>query len=68
MSSENLAKMFQRFQQSEATRQKARGIQGTGLGLSIVKEALDAIGATIAVASERCKGTRFSIQLKTVPR
>ena len=42
------------------------GRQGTGLGLFIAKQAADLLGATLAVESERGKGTRFLIDLPSV--
>ena len=62
MSKEFLPKMFNPFEQENAL--SVQGKQGTGLGLSIAKELLDVLGGTIAVESEKGKGTTFTVEVR----
>ncbi len=62
MSKEFLPKMFNPFEQENAL--SVQGKQGTGLGLSIAKELLDVLGGTIAVESEKGKGTTFIVEVR----
>ena len=56
---ENLAKLFQRFEQFG----DQQGISGTGLGLSISKEIVERHGGEISVQSELKKGSTFTFTL-----
>lgn len=62
MSKEFLPKMFNPFEQENAL--SVQGKQGTGLGLSIAKELLSILGGTIAVESEKGKGTTFTVDVR----
>jgi len=56
-----LANIFQRFYRVDPSR--AKSVPGTGLGLAIVKHLLILHHGSIAVDSERGKGSRFSVTL-----
>ncbi|MCM1045064.1 MAG: PocR ligand-binding domain-containing protein [Candidatus Gastranaerophilales bacterium] len=58
---EDMAKLFQSFQQLDSKRN--RNIEGTGLGLAISKQLLTLMGGTIDVTSEYGKGSIFSFSL-----
>jgi two-component system phosphate regulon sensor histidine kinase PhoR len=58
---EHLPRIFERFYRVDKAR--SRDLGGTGLGLSIVKHLAESIGATVAVASDLGKGTRFTVSL-----
>ena len=62
MSKEFLPKMFNPFEQENSL--SVQGKQGTGLGLSIAKELLGVLGGTIAVESEKGKGTTFTVEVR----
>lgn len=55
----DLAHLFQPFQRAS----NVGAIGGTGLGLAIAKEAAEAHGGTITVASEVGKGTTFTVAI-----
>jgi signal transduction histidine kinase/ActR/RegA family two-component response regulator len=55
------ARLFQRFEQLDATRDRRR--QGSGLGLSICRELAAAMGGRIDVQSQPGQGTTFRVLL-----
>lgn len=56
---EDLNNIFEKFFRSSS--EETEGIKGSGLGLSFVKEAIEAQGGRIAVASTYGKGSTFSL-------
>ncbi|MBZ0278153.1 MAG: PAS domain-containing sensor histidine kinase [Anaerolineae bacterium] len=62
MSPEDQALLFEPFKRSK----KVKHIQGSGLGMVIVKNALDALGGTIACHSQLNVGTTFIVRLPLV--
>jgi PAS domain S-box-containing protein len=61
MSEEQLARLFQRFTQADASTTRRFG--GTGLGLSLTKAFADMLGAAVSVASEPGRGSTFTLTL-----
>ena len=61
IAAEELPLLFDRFHQARARRSGA--IQGTGLGLTFCREAVKAMGGSIAVASIPDAGAEFTIRL-----
>jgi signal transduction histidine kinase len=61
IAAEELDAIFERFHQSE--RASTREADGTGLGLYITKRLVEAMGGTIAVASELGRGSTFTVLL-----
>lgn len=61
---EELPLIFERFHRVEKSRSRDYG--GTGLGLAIVKNLVEIQQGTIAVSSERNKGTRFELSFPRV--
>ena len=61
MTEEQLAKLFQRFRQAEAS--TSRNFGGTGLGLSIAKAFSLMLGGDITVQSQPGEGTTFIVTL-----
>jgi signal transduction histidine kinase len=57
---EELPHVFERFYRGDPSRTRASG--GAGLGLAIVKEFVEAMGGTVAVASEPGHGATFSVR------
>jgi len=58
---EDMEKIFETFQQADAT--ITRKFQGTGLGLSISKKLVEMMGGWIEVESEYGKGSVFTINI-----
>ena len=61
MSEEYQSKIFHAFTREEDS--VTNKIQGTGLGMAITKNLLDLMGGSIAVASEKGKGSVFTVEL-----
>ncbi|MFL5347474.1 MAG: GAF domain-containing protein [Hyalangium sp.] len=62
ITSEDLPRIFQRFQRAESTRH----IQGLGLGLWICQQIAESHGGTLRVESEPGKGSTFILELPRV--
>jgi CheY-like chemotaxis protein/HPt (histidine-containing phosphotransfer) domain-containing protein len=65
MSADTMQRLFQKFEQADAS--TARTYGGTGLGLAICKRIVDAMGGSIKVASKLQVGTTFSVCLPLTP-
>ena len=61
MTPEQLALLFQRFQQADASTTRRYG--GTGLGLSITRAFATMLGGVVDVASTQGQGTSFTLRL-----
>ena len=61
MSEEQLARLFQRFVQADASTTRKYG--GTGLGLSLTKALSEILGGSVAVRSQPGEGTTFTVTL-----
>ena len=61
ISKEDSERVFEQFEQAGTTGSEVQ--HGTGLGLSIVKSLVDAHDGTIEVASEKGKGTTFTVRI-----
>lgn len=59
MTTDQLAKVYDRFYRADASRTK----QGTGLGLAIVKQIVELHGGTIQMESTMHVGTKVYIHL-----
>ncbi|MBP7633446.1 transporter substrate-binding domain-containing protein [Candidatus Ozemobacteraceae bacterium] len=63
---EDLARLFQPFQQVDSG--LTRKFEGTGLGLSISRKLLELMGGAIDVESEPGRGSTFTIRLPRLPK
>jgi len=63
ISTEDQAKIFNKFEQVHSARQGVKGPKGTGLGLSICRELIELHGGTIGVDSAPGEGSRFHFEL-----
>jgi signal transduction histidine kinase len=61
ISTEEMAKIFERFYQVDSSQTRSFG--GVGLGLYIVKEFTELLGGKLAVESERGKGSTFTVTI-----
>ena len=64
MSDEQIARLFQRFQQADSSTTRKYG--GTGLGLSLTKALAEMLGGTVGVESVPNQGTTFEVSLPAV--
>lgn len=62
ISSQDLGKIFENFQQASITTSRLYG--GTGLGLAIVKQLVESQGGSISVKSELEQGSTFTFELE----
>jgi signal transduction histidine kinase/CheY-like chemotaxis protein len=61
MNSETLSKLYDQFEQADASTVRMHG--GSGLGLSITKHLVEMMAGTIDVESKVNKGTKFTVSL-----
>ena len=57
----DLARVFERFYKADS----ARHSDGSGLGLALVKHTVEAHGGSVAVESERGRGSKFTVTFPT---
>ena len=62
MAPEFAARVFEPFERERSS--TVSGIQGTGLGMAITKRIAELMHGTITVASEKGKGTEFTVRVK----
>lgn len=63
IASEDLSRLFEKFQQIESPDSRIRG--GTGLGLAVCKAIIEAHGGKVGVTSQPGKGSTFWFELET---
>jgi len=63
ISTEDQAKIFNKFQQVRSARQTVKGPKGTGLGLVISRALIEMHGGTLSVRSQPGKGSTFYFTL-----
>ena len=61
INAENLARIFNPFEQADSSTTRRYG--GSGLGLAITKTLVEAMGGSISVQSEPGKGSRFMLKI-----
>ncbi|NMH60115.1 ATP-binding protein [Alteromonas ponticola] len=61
MSKEQLARIFDQFEQADSSTTRVYG--GTGLGLSITSKLIELMGGTIQVTSKLRQGTTFTVSI-----
>jgi two-component system phosphate regulon sensor histidine kinase PhoR len=66
IAAEHLPRIFERFYRVD--RARSRELGGTGLGLAIVRHLAEGMGASVAIASEPGRGTRFTVTVPARPR
>ena len=64
ISEKEKSRIFERFYRTKEA--SSVYVEGTGLGLSIVKNAVDLLGGTFGFESEKNKGSKFWVELKTI--
>ena len=64
MTDEQMGRLFQAFDQAEASTRRNYG--GTGLGLAVTRHFCEMMGGTVMVESEEGKGSRFTMKLPAV--
>jgi PAS domain S-box-containing protein len=58
---EDMARIFEEFEQADGTRTRKHG--GAGLGLAISKRIVESMAGSISVESEPGKGARFAVEI-----
>jgi signal transduction histidine kinase len=61
---DDLARVFDRFYRTDASRTRASG--GFGLGLAIARDLVQAMGGSISAASTPGEGSQFRVVLRTI--
>jgi two-component system phosphate regulon sensor histidine kinase PhoR len=61
MTTQEQSRLFQRFYRAKNS--DTAEIEGTGLGLWIIKQYAEKMGGSITVASEKGKGSSFTVTL-----
>jgi two-component system, OmpR family, phosphate regulon sensor histidine kinase PhoR len=62
---EELARVFERFYRTDASRTRASG--GFGLGLAVVSDLVQAMGGSVSAESRAGEGSRFRVLLRVAP-